>query len=197
VGDRRDAVDLQDRVLSSPLQRPGGGRRDHRGEVKSHVENGKNLAYLLNMIGAGVGMWLFTKVAAATGRRTAFAIGFTAALVVTAYAYWKMETPTDAYWMMPLMGAAQLGPFAGFAIYLPSCSPAACGAPGRASATTSAGSPPPAELLLRLPDEAVRHRRPDVVAPAAVLGHHDVRDLPRRPGHAAVRPETRGKPLPE
>ncbi|MDB5294429.1 MAG: transporter, partial [Phycisphaerales bacterium] len=60
---------------------------------------------------------------AATGRRTAFAIGFAAALVVTAYAYWKMETPSDAYWMMPLMGAAQLGPFAGFAIYLPELFP--------------------------------------------------------------------------
>jgi hypothetical protein len=43
--------------------------------------------------------------------------------VVTAYAYWKMNTPTDAYWMMPLMGAAQLGPFAGFAIYLPELFP--------------------------------------------------------------------------
>lgn len=29
----------------------------------------------------------------------------------------------DAYWMMPLMGAAQLGPFAGFAIYLPELFP--------------------------------------------------------------------------
>jgi hypothetical protein len=34
-----------------------------------------------------------------------------------------MTTPFDAYWMMPLMGAAQLGPFAGFAIYLPELFP--------------------------------------------------------------------------
>ncbi|CAA9428000.1 MAG: Uncharacterized MFS-type transporter [uncultured Phycisphaerae bacterium] len=117
------AVDLQDRVFRghfTALAKAGEIRAD---EVKSKVDNGKNLAYLLNMIGAGVGMWLFTKVTAVTGRRTAFAIGFSAALVVTAYAYWKMETPTDAYWMMPLMGAAQLGPFAGFAIYLPELFP--------------------------------------------------------------------------
>jgi hypothetical protein len=75
------------------------------------------------MLGAGTGMWLFTKVTAVTGRRVAFALGFTASLVVTAGVYWKMETPTDAYWMMPLMGAAQLGPFAGFAIYLPELFP--------------------------------------------------------------------------
>jgi MFS family permease len=91
--------------------------------VKARVDRAINIAYLLNMLGAGVGMWLFTKLAAATGRRTAFAAGFSAALVVTAFAYWKMETPNDAYWMMPLMGAAQLGPFAGFAIYLPELFP--------------------------------------------------------------------------
>ncbi|HYE19690.1 MAG TPA: MFS transporter [Tepidisphaeraceae bacterium] len=92
-------------------------------KIKAGVDRSINIAYLLNMLGAGTGMWLFTKLAAATGRRTAFAVGFSAALVVTAYSYWKMETPNDAYWMMPLMGAAQLGPFAGFAIYLPELFP--------------------------------------------------------------------------
>src|SRR5437764_14341628 len=75
------------------------------------------------MLGAGVGRWLFTRLASATGRRVAFAVGFSSALVVTAFVYWRMQTPLDAYWMMPLMGAAQLGPFAGFAIYLPELFP--------------------------------------------------------------------------
>jgi MFS family permease len=135
------AVDLQDRVFKGHFAAQAAAGLIKPEEVKPHVDNGKNLAYLLNMIGAGVGMWLFTKVAAATGRRTAFAIGFSAALVVTAYAYWKMETPNDAYWMMPLMGAAQLGPFAGFAIYLPELFPGSLRSTGTASATTSAGSP--------------------------------------------------------
>ena len=34
-----------------------------------------------------------------------------------------METPIQAYWMMFLMGAAQLSVFAGFAIYLPELFP--------------------------------------------------------------------------
>ena len=34
-----------------------------------------------------------------------------------------MNSPTDAYWMMPLMGGAQLAVFAGFAIYLPELFP--------------------------------------------------------------------------
>jgi len=113
------AVDLQTRVFGTHFKAQGLAEA----EVKVKVEQAKTIAYLLNMLGAGIGMWLFTKVAHTAGRRTAFAIGFSAALVVTAFVYWKMETPTDAYWMMPLMGAAQLGPFAGFAIYLPELFP--------------------------------------------------------------------------
>jgi MFS family permease len=75
------------------------------------------------MLGAAVGMWLFTRFAAVAGRRLAFFIGFGLAMVVTAFVYWKMSSPMDAYWMMPLMGAVQLGPFAGFAIYLPELFP--------------------------------------------------------------------------
>ena len=75
------------------------------------------------MLGAGVGMWIFTKLAQWYGRRPAFAIGFTAAMFTTALVYWKMNSPIDAYWMMPLMGAAQLSVFAGFAIYLPELFP--------------------------------------------------------------------------
>jgi MFS-type transporter involved in bile tolerance (Atg22 family) len=75
------------------------------------------------MLGAATGMWIFTRIAMALGRRTAFALGYIAALVVTVLAYWKMNSPSDAYWMMPLMGGAQLGLFAGFAIYLPELFP--------------------------------------------------------------------------
>ena len=68
-------------------------------------------------------MWLFTRVALTAGRRVAFFIGFSSALIVTFLVYWKMSTPIDAYWMMPLMGMAQLGVFAGFSIYLPELFP--------------------------------------------------------------------------
>jgi MFS family permease len=80
-------------------------------------------AYTLNMLGAATGMWVFTRIAMALGRRIAFGLGFTASLIVTALAYWFMETPQQAYVWMPLMGAVQLGPFAGFAIYLPELFP--------------------------------------------------------------------------
>jgi hypothetical protein len=87
--------------------------------VNAHVERARNIAFILNQLGAALGMWLFTKVAATMGRRLAFLLGFSSAMVVTAFVYWKMTTPIDAYWMMPLMGVAQLSVFAGFSIYLP------------------------------------------------------------------------------
>lgn len=117
------AVDLQNRIFTSYYTAEAAAGNILAADIKINVEHSKTIAYLLNMLGAGVGMWLFTKLASSTGRRFAFAVGFSAALVVTAFTYWKMATPTDAYWMMPLMGAAQLGPFAGFAIYLPELFP--------------------------------------------------------------------------
>ena len=92
-------------------------------EIAAKVDTAVSWAYILNMLGAGVGMWVFTKLAIAWGRRPAFALGFAVALVTTLLVYWKMSSPQQAYWMMPLMGAAQLSVFAGFAIYLPELFP--------------------------------------------------------------------------
>lgn len=107
------AVDLQRNIFKTYYTTHGAAN------VGASIERARNIAFVLNQLGACVGMWIFTKVAAATGRRFAFLCGFSAALVVTAFVYWRMATPTDAYWMMPLMGAAQLSVFAGFSIYLP------------------------------------------------------------------------------
>ncbi len=90
--------------------------------VKANVDAAITKAYLLQMVGAALGMTLFTKIAT-LGRKLAFGFGFSAALVVTFLVYWKMNSPMDAYWMMPLMGMAQLSVFAGFAIYLPELFP--------------------------------------------------------------------------
>ncbi|TWT74647.1 putative sialic acid transporter [Posidoniimonas polymericola] len=93
------------------------------GLIGEQVKRSKNIAFFLQMVGAAIGMWIFSKVAIAMGRRPAFAIAFVMALFSTAGAYWFMETPTQAYWMMPLMAASQLALFAGYAIYLPELFP--------------------------------------------------------------------------
>lgn len=91
--------------------------------TKPRVDSAIAWGFMLNMVGAVIGMAFFTRLASAVGRRGAFCCGFLAALVVTLLVYWKMESPADAYWMMPLMGAAQLSVFAGYAIYLPELFP--------------------------------------------------------------------------
>jgi MFS family permease len=116
------AVDLQRNVFrtyyidDSPPGAPAS-------EIAAKVDVAVSWSYIANMLGAGVGMWIFTKLAIAWGRRPAFAAGFAVALVTTLFVYWKMNSPQQAYWMMPLMGAAQLSVFAGFAIYLPELFP--------------------------------------------------------------------------
>jgi MFS family permease len=118
------AVDLQTAIFSSHFKtQVPAGVPDAAKWVKAQVDDAKFWAYIYNMLGAGAGMWIFTRIANAVSRRFAFFVGFSAALVTTFLVYWKMDSPQDAYWMMPLMGAAQLGVFAGFAIYLPELFP--------------------------------------------------------------------------
>jgi len=112
------AWDLQTAVFKSYYE-----QRVPAEQVKPLLEQARSYSYLLNMLGAAIGMWMFTRFANAYGRRRAFAVGFTFTLLVTLFVYWKMDSPTDALWMMPLMGVAQLGVFAGFAIYLPELFP--------------------------------------------------------------------------
>ncbi len=108
------AVDLQHAVFTSYFAALSPGA-----DIVSLVAEATNRAYLLQMIGAAVGMLGFTYIAARFGRRPAFASGFAAAFVLTELTYWRLQTPLDAYWMMPLMGIAQFSVFAGFSIYLP------------------------------------------------------------------------------
>jgi len=73
-------------------------------------------------IGAFLGMVAFTKAAQRWGRKPAFAAGFLAAFVVT-IGYFQFYNSLADVWMSVLMGACQLGLFAGFAIYLPELFP--------------------------------------------------------------------------
>ncbi len=111
------AVDLQKVVFKTYFEKNVAADL-----VKSSIDGAITKAYLLQMFGAAIGMMLFTRIAA-MGRKLAFGLGFSAALIVTFLVYWKMNSPMDAYWMMPLMGMAQLSVFAGFAIYLPELFP--------------------------------------------------------------------------
>ncbi len=113
------AVDVQ-KIVFAQYYEAEGVPAD---EINGKVESARNFAFILQMLGAAIGMWAFSKVAVRMGRRQAFAIAFTLALLTTAGTYWFMETPMQAYFLMPLMFACQLGLFAGYAIYLPELFP--------------------------------------------------------------------------
>ncbi len=108
------AVDLQD-VLFTSYYRTSHGIE----ETRILAAQAKNWAYILQMAGGGAGMACFGWAAGRFGRRPTFVAAFLATFVTTALVYWFMQTPADAYWMMPVMYFFQLGVLAGFSIYLP------------------------------------------------------------------------------
>src|SRR5207245_7411195 len=57
------------------------------------------------------------------GRRKAFAFGFIAAMISTAFTFWRLKNFSDIFWMIPIMGFFQIGLFGGYAIYFPELFP--------------------------------------------------------------------------
>jgi MFS family permease len=73
--------------------------------------------------GAFLGMLTFTMVATYVGRRIAFLGAYILCLTATIFVFNNLKTGTDAFWMLPMMGFAQLSVFGGFSIYFPELFP--------------------------------------------------------------------------
>jgi len=78
---------------------------------------------LFQNLGAFFGVYAFTYLTHYTGRKKAFAISFVAAMGMTAYTFAYLKELSGVFWMIPLMGFAQLSLFGGYAIYLPELFP--------------------------------------------------------------------------
>src|ERR1051326_9609256 len=78
---------------------------------------------LLQNFGSFFGVHGFTWLTQRTGRKPAFAVSFLAAMGMTAFTFWKLNSLADMFWMIPLMGFTQLSLFGGYAIYLPELFP--------------------------------------------------------------------------
>jgi MFS family permease len=78
---------------------------------------------LLLNIGAVLGIYSFSVVTHLTGRKPAFAVAFTLAMISTAYTFWFLKSFSDVFWMIPIMGFCQLSLFGGYAIYFPELFP--------------------------------------------------------------------------
>jgi MFS family permease len=76
------------------------------------------LTSLFQNLGCFFGIYAFTYLTHYTGRKKAFAVSFLAAMGMTAYTFWNLRELSDIFWMIPLMGFAQLSLFGGYSIYL-------------------------------------------------------------------------------
>jgi len=68
-------------------------------------------------------MLTFTLIATYVGRRLAFLLAFILCLATTIFVFNNLRVGTDAYWMLPIMGFAQLSVFGGYSIYFPELFP--------------------------------------------------------------------------
>ncbi|HOW68780.1 MAG TPA: MFS transporter [Candidatus Paceibacterota bacterium] len=91
--------------------------------IQSYIDGVRSRGLLLQDVGSLTGMMVFTMVASYFNRRKAFAGAFVLCLLTTAYVFNSLRTETDVYWMLPMMGFAQLAVFAGYSIYFPELYP--------------------------------------------------------------------------
>ena len=81
------------------------------------------VASLLQNLGGFFGVYAFTRITAIVGRRPAFAVSFTLAMIATAGTFMYIDSVGDLFWMIPIMGFCQLTLFGGYAIYFPELFP--------------------------------------------------------------------------
>lgn len=92
-------------------------------ELEGRLTRWSGIYGLLFNIGAFFGIYSFSRITHNIGRKLAFAIAFTAALITTAYTFWNLKQFNDVYWMVPMMGYFQIALFGGYAIYFPELFP--------------------------------------------------------------------------
>jgi len=89
----------------------------------SQITFGAAIYGLLFNIGAFLGIYSFARITQYVGRRPAFAFTFLLALVTTAFTFWNLSQFSDIFWMVPIMGFAQIALFGGYAVYFPELFP--------------------------------------------------------------------------
>src|SRR5206468_10098671 len=94
-----------------------------KGEPQKVVDLVRGYGTAFQDVGAFFGMLTFTLIATYVGRRLAFLLAFILCLGTTIFVFNNLRTGADAYWMLPMMGFAQLSVFGGYSIYFPELFP--------------------------------------------------------------------------
>lgn len=166
------------------------------GEPQEVVDKVRGWGTAWQDVGAFFGMVAFTLIATFIGRRLAFLMGFLACICATMFVFNSMQSASDAYWMLPLMGFAQLSVFGGYSIYFPELFPTRLRGTGVAFCYNTvryltAVSPP----MLGLLNQSLTSAGVDEPFRKAAMLMSSVFVI----GIVALiwAPETKGKPLPE
>jgi len=160
-----------------------------KGEPQEVVDHVRGLGTALQDGGAFAGMMTFTFVASFINRRVAFLGAFLLCLVSTMFVFNSLNSATDAYWMLPMMGFAQLAVFAGYSIYFPELFPTRLRGTGVGFCyNTVRYLAAPAPVLLGYLSTLMPFRTAAIVMSVVYVV-----------GAVALiwAPETKGKPLPE
>jgi MFS family permease len=160
-----------------------------KGEPQSRIDEVRAFGTASQDLGSFFGMLAFTLVASFVSRRLAFLGAFLLSFLTTAFVFHYLNSARDAYWMLPLMGFAQLSLFAGYAIYFPELFPTRLRGVGVGFCyNTVRYLAAPAPILLGMLSTAVSFRTAAVLMAGVYLL-----------GAVALiwAPETKGKPLPD
>jgi MFS family permease len=150
---------------------------------------------LLQNLGAFFGIYSFSRITHYTGRKPAFAVSFLLAMVATAFTFAYLNSFSQIFWMIPIMGFCQLSLFGGYAIYFPELFPTRLRSTGTSFCynvgrlVAAAG---PSALGLLTSQVFAGYHEPMRYAGVAMCSVYVI-------GLAALpfAPETKGKPLPE
>jgi MFS family permease len=113
------SVDLQRSVFDKHLVDLG---LDPAKEIRQR-EFWAGMTLIALNIGAAAGIYTFSYVTHFLGRKPTFAISFVLAMLSTAFVFFFLDSVTDIFWMIPIMGFCQLSLFGGYAIYFPELFP--------------------------------------------------------------------------
>lgn len=97
--------------------------KEVEGKVSSQLTKWQSGTLFMQQIGAFLGMYGFGWMAQRVGRKPTFLMAYVSAMITTAWVFWTLDTPTDIFWKIPIMGFCQLSLFAGYAIYFPEIFP--------------------------------------------------------------------------
>lgn len=93
------------------------------GDVKGSLTRWAAITSLMFNVGAFFGVYIFSHVTARIGRRPTFAIAFLMAMASTAWVFLTLDSTSQVFWKIPIMGACQIAIFGGYAIYFPELFP--------------------------------------------------------------------------